>query len=329
MPLNIKDIAKIAGVSVATVSRVLNNSNLVKDDTSEKVNDVIAQIGYKPNAIARSLKVKSTKTIGIMIPDISSHFFPEVVRGIEDIANTYDYNIILCNTDLDREKEIRYLSVLSEKQVDGIIFMSNIVTEELNELFATLKIPVVLVATDYDKLPSVTIDNVVAAEHIVSYLINKGHTRIAMISGRKNDPIAGASRIKGYKNALIKSGIAFKEDLLVEGDYRFDSGYEGAKKLLSLKERPSAVFAACDEMAMGVVRALLDDGFKLPDELPIVGFDDIDMAEKTWPPLTTIAQPLYQMGATGMKLLTDMINGCEAAEKKVVLDFELIVRKSG
>ncbi|SCY89581.1 LacI family DNA-binding transcriptional regulator [Alkaliphilus peptidifermentans] len=328
MSLRIKDVASQAGVSVATVSRVLNNSNSVKPETYEKVLQVIKEMQYKPNAIARSLKVKNTKTIGIMIPDISSYFFPEVVRGIEDVANMYDYNIILCNTDLNRDKEQKYLQVLTEKQVDGMIFMSNIITKELGAKLKSLQIPVVLVSTDYEDLPAVTIDNHEASKRMIEYLIEKGHDRIGMITGKEDDPIAGISRIEGYKKALQDRGREIDCSLIVAGDYRFNSGYQGGKKLLTLSQRPTAIFAASDEMAFGVIKAAAELKLAIPTEIAIAGFDDIDMSQKIVPSLTTIAQPMYNMGAVGMRLLTKILNGEDIETTKIVLDYSLVERET-
>lgn len=328
MTLKIKDVAEHAGVSVATVSRVLNNSDSVKPDTFQKVMAVIEEMGYKPNAIARSLKVKNTKTIGIMIPDISSHFYPEVVRGIEDVANMYEYNVVLCNTDLKREKELKYLDVLTEKQSDGIIYMSNIITDQLADSFQNLKIPVVLISSEYEELPTVLIDNVAASNKMVKYLIQKGHKRIGMIAGQRNDYIAGISRVKGYYKALEEAGIPLEESLLVYGNYRFKSGYEGGKKLLTQENRPTAIFCASDEMALGVIRAATELKLSVPTDLAVAGFDNIDMAEKICPSLTTIAQPMYEMGAVGMRLLTKILNKETIQQNKVILNYALIERES-
>ncbi|SCY89544.1 LacI family DNA-binding transcriptional regulator [Alkaliphilus peptidifermentans] len=328
MKFNIKDVAKKAGVSISTVSRVINESKVVRQETQEKVLKAIEELGYKPNAIARSLKIKNTKTIGIMIPDISNQFYPEVVRGVEDIANMYNYNIFLCNTDLDEEKEMKYFDVLAEKQVDGVILMGNIVSEELYTKIMFYNIPIILIGTDYENLPSVTIDNTKAAKSIVSYLIKKEHNRIGMITGKNYDPVVGVARLNGYKEALKENEMLFETELVVEGGYRFKSGYEGAKKLLSLSDRPTAIFVANDEMAIGAMRAALELNVKIPDELAIVGFDNIDMSEKFYPALTTVAQPMYEMGAIGMRVLTKILNEEAIETHKIVLNYSLLERES-
>lgn len=328
MQISIKEVAKLAGVSVATVSRVLNKTGNVKDETVEKVMKVIEETGYKPNAIARSLKVKNTRTIGIMTPDISSPFFPEVIRGIEDVANMYGYNIILCNTDLDREKEERYLDVLTEKQIDGLIFMSNTVSNKLADKIKGMKIDTVLISTDYQDISSVTIDNVKAAYDAVKYIIDRGYKKIAYIGGPMYDPNAGLPRYQGYVKALTEAGIEPNRDYIIEGNYRYKSGYDGAIKLLDLKDRPDAVFTASDEMAIGVIRAAMEMDIKIPKELGIVGFDNIRMSNMVYPSLTTISQPMYDMGAVSMRLLTKILNNEKIEHSKVTLKHKLVIRES-
>ncbi|WP_026478856.1 LacI family DNA-binding transcriptional regulator [Alkaliphilus transvaalensis] len=328
MKFNIKDVARKAGVSISTVSRVVNDSKVVKPETHEKVMKAIEELGYKPNAIARSLKVKNTKTIGILIPDISNQFYPEVVRGIEDIANMYQYNIFLCNTDLDPEKETKYFDILAEKQVDGIIFISNIVSEALYKKFKVYDIPVVLIGADYEDVPSVSIDNVGASKSIVNYLIKKGHKRIATIVGKNSDPVMGVARLEGYKTALREANISIDNELIIEGGHRYKSGYEGAKRLLELEEPPTAIFATNDEMAIGTLRAALEQGLDIPEDLAIVGFDNIDMAGKVYPALTTVAQPMYEMGAIATRVLTKILNEEELETRKIVLNYSLLERES-
>ncbi|SDK00501.1 LacI family DNA-binding transcriptional regulator [Natronincola ferrireducens] len=328
MKFNIKDVARKAGVSISTVSRVINDSKAVRPKTKAKVIEAVEELGYKPNAIARSLKIKNTKTIGIMIPDISNQFFPEVVRGVEDVANMYEYNIFLCNTDLDQEKEIQYFGILEEKQVDGIIFMGNIIREDLAKRFEACDIPIVLIGTDYGDMPSVTINNLQASKDAVSYLIKKGHKKVAIITGKAYDPVIGVARKQGYIEALKEAGLEYNEGLVIEGGYRFKSGYEGGKKLLDTEDRPTAIFVASDEMAIGVIRAALERDIDIPKELAIVGFDNIDMAGKVYPSLSTVAQPMYEMGAIGMRVLTKILNEEMLEDRKVLLNYSFIERES-
>jgi LacI family transcriptional regulator len=328
--ISLKDVAKLAGVGLGTASRVLNNHPSVTEETRKVVQEAMKELSYQPNAIARSLKMNSTMTVGILIPDISSAFFPEIVRGIEDIANQCQYNIILSNTDLDFDKEKDALNMFHEKKVDGVLFISNTVSSSAMEKFKEMNIPVVLVATR-DKegvLPSVTIDNEKAAYEAVDYLCRLGHKKIAMIAGLFDDPNAGIPRLQGYIRALSENGLRFDKDLIQQGDYGYKSGYDSIRELLDKNIVPTAVFAASDLMAIGASRAMLERGLRIPEDISIIGFDGVEAAEFFYPAITTMSQPRYEMGAEGMRLLTKLMNKEEIEEKNVLLEFELIERES-
>ncbi|KXG75442.1 Catabolite control protein A [Thermotalea metallivorans] len=328
--VTIKDVAKKANVGVGTVSRVLNHHPSVKEKTRLKVMEAIQALEYNPNAIARSLKAKETRSVGVMIPDISSAFFPEVVRGIEDVASAYKYHIILCNIDLDREKEKVSLQMLKEKKVDGIIFISNTVDEGLRSGFKKIEIPIVLVSTrdPANEFKSVIIDNAMAAYEAVDYLCKLGHREIAMIAGQKDDPNAGIPRVEGYKRALRENHIQVKEEWIYHGDYRYKSGYDIMQEILKKEKLPTAVFAASDTMAVGAASAVLHRGYHIPGHISIVGFDGIEVSEYFYPSITTIRQPRYDMGACGMRLLMKMLKGENVEENEVILKHELIKRNS-
>lgn len=328
MKFNIKDVARKAGVSISTVSRVINSSKPVKLKTKDKVLDAIEELGYRPNAIARSLKIKHTKSIGIMTPDIANQFYPEVVRGIEDVANMYEYTIFLCNTDLNEEKELQYFTELEEKQIDGLIFMGNQVSEELRKEMIHSDIPVVLIGGKAAELPSVTINNEQAAKEAVEFLLNRGHHRVGIITGKMKDPMMGQARLKGYRRAMEEKGLQIEEELIVEGGYRYKSGYEGAKRLMALPNPPKAVFVCSDEMAIGASRAILEDGLKIPEDVAIMGFDNVDISGKVFPSLSTIGQPMYEMGAIAMRLLTKILHQESIGASDIVLDYEVIERES-
>ncbi len=326
----IKDVAKLAEVSIATVSRVLNGSPLVQEKTRQRVWKAIEKLNYKPNALARGLINKKTQTVGMIIPDISNAFSAEVVRGIEDIANIHNYNVILCNSDLDFQREMKYVTTLQEKQIDGLIFLSEQVTDEHLDCFIESRLPVVLVATHDDKglLPSVNIDNVMAARVATEYLLGLGHRRIAFISGPFDDPIAGITRLTGYKQGLQAKGLPVLEELILEGDFTYKTGYRNMRKLLQLQPRPTAVFAASDEMAVGAMNAILDNGLKVPADIAVLGFDNIDLTTKVRPRLSTIAQPMYDMGAIAMQMLIKILTDAPLEKRIVKLPFELIIRES-
>lgn len=329
MAASIKDVAKEAEVSIATVSRVLNDVDVVNEDTKKKVQEAIKKLGYRPNIIARSLKTQKSRTIGIIIPDISNQFYPEIVRGAEDVSNIYNYNIMLCNTDLDPEKEMEYLRVLKEKMVDGVIYMSNSLEAEMIELIKELEIPTVLVETT-DKentFPSVTIDNEKAAIDAMNYLIKKGNKKIAYIGTHEDAVNAAAYRFSGYRAVLKKNNIEFNEELCSFGGLKAQDGYEGIKNILKLSE-VDAVFCSSDELAMGAINALRDMGKKVPEEIDVIGFDNIYSSAFFYPKLTTVEQPMYDMGSVGMRMLIKIINGAELVQHHFVLPHQIVERDS-
>lgn len=330
MTVTIYDVAREANVSMATVSRVVNNNPNVKPQTRKKVFDAIEKLGYRPNAVARGLASKRTTTVGVVIPDISNAIFAEVARGIEDIANMYHYNIILCNADKRKEKEVRVINTLLEKQVDGLLFMGGAVSDEHIQAFKTSRVPIVLCATsdERDMYPSVDIDHKAAAKDAVQALIEQGHRRIAMISGTLQDPSTGYARFQGYKEALEEAGLKVDDELVRIGNYRYESGSETARYFLELDQRPTAIFAANDEMAIGAIHAIQDAGLKVPDDISVIGLDNTRMASMVRPQLTTVAQPMYDIGAVSMRLLTKLMNKETVQNERVILKHELIARQS-
>ncbi|WP_368489497.1 LacI family DNA-binding transcriptional regulator [Clostridium sp. BJN0013] len=329
MATSIKDVAKEAGVSIATVSRVLNDVDVVNEETKKKVLAAIKKLGYRPNIVARSLKTQKTRTIGIIIPDISNQFYPEIVRGAEDVANIYDYNIMLCNTDLDIEKETEYLKVLKEKMSDGVLYMSNSLEEDMLNLIKQLQIPMVLVETTNDKedIPSVTIDNEKAAYDGVTYLINKGNKKVAYIGASEDMANASAVRYKGYKKALEENNLKVDKDRTYFSNLKAKDGYEGINKILD-KVEVDSIFCSSDEIAMGAINALRDRGIKVPEDVDVMGFDNIYSASIFYPKLTTVAQPIYDMGSVGMRMLIKLINNQKMDNTNYVLPHQLIERDS-
>ena len=224
--ITIYDVAREADVSMATVSRVVNGNPNVKPATRKKVLEVIDRLDYRPNAVARGLASKKTTTVGVIIPDVTNVYFSSLARGIDDVASMYKYNIILANSDANEQKELQVLNTLLAKQVDGIIFMGNKITDELRKQIDKTKTPVVLAGSldDKEEFESVHINYVDAVEEAVSDLINHGNDKIAFISGPLSEPINSKYRLQGYKNALSKNGIAYDEELVFETDYSYHSG---------------------------------------------------------------------------------------------------------
>ena len=330
MATSIKDVAKEAGVSIATVSRVLNDIDVVNEDTKKKVLDAIKKLGYRPNIVARSLKTQRTKTVGILVPDISSGFYPEIVRGAEDVANIYDYNVILCNSDFDSEKEKEYLRVLKEKMVDGVIYMSSSLQEETLDIINELNLTTVLVETKdkEESLPSVTIDNTKASKEATNYLLNKGLTKVAFAGTKKDSMNAWGDRYIGYEEALKENGFNVDEELVYSGGLKVKSGYEAVDYFENRNKEYDAIVCASDEIAMGVINALRDKGKKVPEDVSVVGFNDNFMSSVFYPKITTIKQPSYDMGSVAMRMLIKMLNKRELDESQFVLDYALIERES-
>lgn len=330
MTVTIYDVAREANVSMATVSRVVNNNPNVKPQTRKKVFDAIEKLGYRPNAVARGLASKKTTTVGVVIPDISDFNFAEVARGIEDIATMYHYNIILCNADKRKDKEIRVINTLLEKQVDGLLFMGGVITEDHIRAFRTSSVPVVLCATSStdESMYSVDIDHEEAAYEAVTKLLEAGHRRIGMISGRLEDPGVGYSRYQGYKKALEQAGLSVEEQLVRIGNHRYDSGLECMNYFLELAERPTAMFAATDEMAIGAIHAIQDHGLSVPEHISVISVDNSRMASMVRPLLSSVAQPMYDIGAVSMRLLTKLMKNEQVDDAKVILPHQYVQRNS-
>ncbi|AYA77405.1 catabolite control protein A [Bacillus sp. Y1] len=330
MNITIYDVAREANVSMATVSRVVNGNPNVKPATRKKVLEVIERLGYRPNAVARGLASKKTTTVGVIIPDISNPFFAELARGIEDIATMYKYNIILSNSDQNKDKELHLLNTMLGKQVDGIVFMGGNISEEHVAEFKRSPAPIVLAGSleDSEQVPSVNIDYEQATFDAVNTFIEKGHKKIAMVIGPYHEPINKEKKLVGYKKALEAAGIPVDEALIVEGDYTYDSGIEAFDKLIELPEKPTAIFVGSDEMAVGVVHGAQDKGYSVPEDFEVISSDNTRISLMVRPQLTTVIQPLYDIGAVAMRLLTKFMNKEKVSEHTVVLPHRIELRSS-
>ena len=325
--VTIYDVAREAGVSMATVSRVVNGNKNVKENTRKKVLEVIDRLDYRPNAVARGLASKRTTTVGVVIPDITNTYFAALAKGIDDIAEMYKYNIVLANSDEDDEKEVAVVNTLFSKQVDGIIFMGYHLTEKIRSEFSRSRTPVVLAGTvDVEhQLPSVNIDYKNATADAVRHLL-KRNKKIAFVSGPLVDDINGKIRLVGYKEALKEAGVNYSEGLVFESKYRYDDGYTLAERLVSSKA--TAAIVTGDELAAGLLNGLADHGISVPEDFEIITSDDSQIARYTRPNLTTIAQPLYDLGAISMRMLTKIMHKEELEEREVLLPHGLTERKS-
>ena len=287
------------------------------------------ELGYKPNALARNLRRQQTSSIGMIVPDSANPFFAEVARGIEDTSFGQNHSVILCNTDGDVDKQATHTDLLIKNQVAGILFVAaGIGTELVNDL-QRRRVPLVVVDRE---VPGVAVDTVLT-NHLqggcmaTQHLIDLGHRRIACVSGG-SDLSPSAERLTGYQQKLAQSGIPYDETLVVKGDFQYRSGYEAARQLLALDDPPTAVFACNDLMAVGVISAATQLGLNVPEDLSVVGFDDVRLASFTNPPLTTIAQPKYDIGVLATEMLLARVRNLDAPPRVERLDTELIIRGS-
>ncbi|UOQ46128.1 catabolite control protein A [Halobacillus salinarum] len=329
MNVTIYDVAREANVSMATVSRVVNGNPNVKPATRKKVHDAIERLGYRPNAVARGLASKKTTTVGVIIPDISSIFFAELARGIEDIATMYNYNIILSNSDQNKDKELHLINTMLGKQVDGLVFMGGKITEDHIREFKSSSVPIALAATvdETGETPAVNINYEQAAYEATELLLSHNQKEVAFVSGPANTQV-NSQKLEGYKRAMKEYGFDQPEQWIVSGDYTYDSGIEALDQLLQLEKRPSAVFVASDEMALGVIHGAQDKGMKVPEDLEVVGFDNTRLSTMVRPTLSTVVQPMYDIGAVAMRLLTKFMNKEEVEEQNVILPHRIVERNS-
>ena len=330
--MNIKEIAREAGVSVATVSRVLNHPENVAPKTKERILNIIDEMGYKPNWFARGLNFNKTNTIGLFIPNILNPAFVEIAEGVELIVNQKGYTTLLCITKGEAEKERRYIQTLIDRHIDGVILVSSLLEDEDIKMIKNQGIAVVLVGENKGNSnePIVRIDCREASYNAVRHLLNCGHTEIAMIYG-KTPEMENKKKIEGYELALKEAGILIKSDYLVCEENTIEGGYVAARKLLRLSKRPRAIFTTSDLLAFGVIDAARDSEMTVPDDVAVMGFDNIRMSNLMVPKLSTVAKPLYRMGLLGARLLLDVIESYgdeKLAMREIILQSKLKIRKS-
>ncbi|MHD0396452.1 LacI family DNA-binding transcriptional regulator [Staphylococcus simulans] len=323
---NVKDVARLAEVSTATVSRVLTNTGNVSEKNRKKVLDAVEKLKYYPNSIGRQLRKMETKTILVVVPDITNSFFSNILRGIENTAGEKGYQVLLGDT--QNKKADDYFKYLYEKQVDGMILLtSKLSIGTLKDIYD--KFPVVLACETITALdiPTVSINNIEAAETVTEYLIQLGHKNIVHATGPL-DGILGKNRLLGFENKMRQYNYPIPKENIIEGDFSLESGYKIAEHILSMKDRPTAVFTANDEMAIGVIKVLKERGIRVPADISVVGFDNIKLAEIVAPELTTYSQPNYEIGVKAMELLLEIIDKKEIEGKSVILNGKLIERDS-
>ncbi|HXE22865.1 MAG TPA: substrate-binding domain-containing protein [Rhodoferax sp.] len=325
----IKDVALRAGVSVSTVSHVVNGTRKISTSTHERVDEAIRELAYVPSAVARSLKSNTTRTLGMLIPNSSNPYFAEIVRMVEDRCFGAGYTLLLCNTDDEPQRQGIYLKVLAERRIDGLIVVSTGGDESLPMMLAGLRIPIVLLDREISNQACDLVETahmqggLLATRHLVSL----GHRRIACIGGPAS-LAPSEQRIAGWRLGLAEAGLNVHTNLLWQGGFTSQGGYEAMHAMLRIEPTPTAVFVCNDLMAIGALRAAHENGIRVPDALSVVGFDDIELSGFTSPPLTTVAQPKQRMGALAVDMLLERIEGRRHDARKVVLQPELRVRGS-
>ncbi len=322
----IRDVAKRAEVSVATVSRILNGLPGYTEETRRRVLVVIEELGFKRNALASGLVSRKTHTIGVLLPSVSGRFATLLLHGIENAAHALGYSVIVCNTDNDGTRTMEYLQVLAEKQVEGIIYTSEWVKDEYGEAFQKMGVPVILVSTMSTKfrLPYVKVDDRSAAYHATRFLQQNGHRKIGMIAGTRTDQIAGVPRVEGFRQAMEEAGLEVGEAAIAYGSFGFRSGVAAMAELAERSPGLTAVFCASDEMAVGAMAWCHAHGVSVPGQLSVMGYDDTQDAEMAIPPLTTIHQPIGDMGDRAARMLLDRQRKADS----VVMPFTLVERES-
>ena len=331
--IRIVDIAEKANVSPGTVSKILKGTYIGSSETKNRVLKIAKELGYTPNLIASSLKSRKSRTIALMVPDITNPFFSELSKGVEDVAREYDYSVILCNSNNDPKQESQYLKSLERRWVDGIVFCR--VTEDIFEEsiphFLEGKIKMIFL----DRIPydgdfpvaRIEIDNFKAAYMATEFLIKLGHSQIACITGPLNTYIA-QQRVNGYKKALQDNRISVDESLILEGDFKINSGIRCVDILLNKRIPFTAIFANNDLMAIGAIKALRKRNLRVPEDISVMGFDGIPLSEYIEPALTTVVQPIYEMGRTAARLLLEGIKKGVEPKDHIVLDTRIEIRES-
>ena len=326
--VTIYTVAREARVSMATVSRVVNGNPNVKPATRQKVLDVIKRLNYRPNAVARGLASKRTTTVGVVIPSITNPYFAELALGIDDIASMYKYNIILANSDYDDEKILKVVRNLLAKQVDGVIFMGYDLSGELQEEFKSSNTPVVVAGSIVNdkELPAVRIDYREAAKEAVARLLEHNQGQVALVSGPLKYSINSDARLIGYKEALADAGVKYDDQLVIETDGTYKSIYDQAKELAD--KGIKAAYVTNDHLAVGLLNGLTDNGISVPDDFEIIASNDTKYTRLCRPMLSSITQPLYDIGAVSMRLLTKLMEDNSSEENDVILDHSFVSRQS-
>ncbi|WP_404332023.1 LacI family DNA-binding transcriptional regulator [Mesobacillus maritimus] len=327
----IKDVAKLASVSISTVSRVLNNSGYTSEETKKKVFEAVENLNFRKNIVAAAMINKQTSTFGLIIPDIKNVFYADLTRAVEDAANQHGFNVILCNTDNDLKKEAEYISFLLQKGIDGIIFSTpEIKNRNIKEVIKSRPdLPIVILGSKVVgvQVDEVLVDNFEGAYNATIHLLELGHKKIGFIAGQP-DSYATIERQKGYEAALEEYQLSLDLENIMLDEFKVGSGYNKGKEMLLRKNRPTAIFAGNDAIAVGVYKAARELDIQIPEELSIVGFDDSQYAEIVYPSLTTVRTPVLEMGEKAIEMGILLSKKNKKFKETITFQPELIVRSS-
>jgi LacI family transcriptional regulator len=326
--ITIKQVAEASGVAPSTVSNALTGKGYVSPETRSRVVEAAESLGYRASSLARSLRLQQTWSVGLLLADVSNPFFPAVVRGIEDVLWGQQYNLVLCNTDYNKDKEAAYLRHLLDKQLDGLILASTASDSDDVLQLQAQGVPFVMLNRRHVSARThyVGMDNEGGVGTAVEHLLTLGHRRIAFIKGRA-DSSAAEERYQGYRAALRRAGIGFDPALVAYGDYTIESGHAAAVRFMDLARLPTAIVSANDFMALGAMALFKERGLRVPEEVSVIGFDDIFVSALPWIELTTVRPQSWQLGASAAELLLDLIGKRRSGDmREIILPNELILR---
>lgn len=325
----IYDVAREAGVSIATVSHVMNGKGKISRERREEILDIMQRLNYRPNAIASALAGKKTYTLGLLVPDISNPFFAEIARSVEDHGHQLGYSVIICSTDNQEEKVKRYVSLLRQKQVDGVIIGTGVSHGELLKPLQEHSLAIALIARDNPALgaSSVRVHDLEGGRLAAEHLLRLGHRRLAVLAEHER-VTSSNERVRGFVEAAASLGLGPSPDYMAACDHKIEDGYRRAKAILELEEPPTALFCCNDLLAIGALQAIRELGLRVPEDCSVVSFDDTILARVTDPPLTVIAQPMEQMGRLAVDLVVRNLSSHGEPPQRIVLPPELVIRRS-
>jgi LacI family transcriptional regulator len=326
----IKDVARRAGVSTMTVSRVINRSGYASPETRARVERAVNELGYVPNALARHLRSKRTRTVALVLSDLTNPFFTTIARGVEDIATAHDFAVMFCNTDESEAEELEYLRMLIQRQIDGVLLVPASSSGASLRLLRSHRVPVVVVdrRVASPRVDEVRSDSEAGAHQLVRHLIDLGHRRIGMLSGGRNISTA-ADRVAGYRRALTEAGITYDDRLVRYEGFGVEGGLHMARQLLELSPKPTALFAANNFIAFGAIRALREKEMRVPEDMSLVAFDDLPDDWLVEPFLTVVEQRAYEMGRQAAELMLERLRGGGRPRRRsIVLPVDFIARRS-